>query len=904
MIQFDSKNSCDLIMGFSLDLLIDFLNTNIINIKINRNSIGTISASNQYAFHHYFRTQEDEVLMHSPHGINVIDKQIVEIVAWGSASLRNGTSTHIFKLAHHYNVNYTESSPPLKKAAINLNYNGTEIMVVDGAILEEIPIKMLRQIIQTEIKSITLPPIEIEDPSINIPFADTAVDFKRLRVFNKQNTNNKIQLCFDAKLNGQSIPLGQFNNYNCNVFDLKRTHTTKKRDYPVCLTIQGRKLDHENSSTSSLGTALNIHETYDKKQVYASIGSNSESEAKKYAEIAKAKARHVYNGVQTVINPILERCGATMKTVEEVEEIVNDNTQKAFQDSKPNYVVLYNIRDLEPINITTEFVGISLEAETNSFCLKFNYIFEDITDNPSKKVETSGFVYPYGLGLMVSENLINKIYQAYWKHSPILPKTFNMDKNALSELNQDEVSWLYSLNITRSRFLINKSKLQTAILIETETEGNKKGNRETSEYINNPEIESLNVPTPPTKPDNKLPNGLATTAINISKDNEVTLTIGKMDLNKQSDLFAEFSNLPKTVLNNITNIYSGHKINLFNLPAEFSVSGVDYNIQYNSVNAGNSKIIIGSKLDSIQKSDISIKPQLPQPKNMPNTNCIVPKDKWGYEGIAKGQFNIPIGISVKKVYGSNLIFVVDRDNNRIHKFSIKGKCLQTWGSAGVDDGQFNYPLSLDADESGNIYVADARNNRIQKFDVEGTFIEKFGAESKGNDNLFFPQGVTVDKIGNIYVSDSNHFIQKFKPDFKLVKKWGGAGNTSAKFLSPRGIALDAKECLYVVDSGNHRIQKFNTNGKFIMKFGTKGSNEGEFFYPQSIAIDIEENIFITDTGNNRIQKFDPKGKFITTFSCEGSGSGQLAAPWGIALDETGNIFVADAFNNRIQKFGP
>src|SRR5437867_204457 len=45
-----------------------------------------------------------------------------------------------------------------------------------------------------------------------------------------------------------------------------------------------------------------------------------------------------------------------------------------------------------------------------------------------------------------------------------------------------------------------------------------------------------------------------------------------------------------------------------------------------------------------------------------------------------------------------------------------------WGSLGSAPGQFNRPHDIVLDKQGNIYVSDRDNNRIQKFTHNGTFI--------------------------------------------------------------------------------------------------------------------------------------------------------------------------------------
>jgi hypothetical protein len=61
-------------------------------------------------------------------------------------------------------------------------------------------------------------------------------------------------------------------------------------------------------------------------------------------------------------------------------------------------------------------------------------------------------------------------------------------------------------------------------------------------------------------------------------------------------------------------------------------------------------------------------------------------------------------------------------NARVLEYTADGKKVREWGSAGVGPGQFRLPHSIQIDARGVIYVADRENGRIQRFTRDGTFI--------------------------------------------------------------------------------------------------------------------------------------------------------------------------------------
>ena len=87
------------------------------------------------------------------------------------------------------------------------------------------------------------------------------------------------------------------------------------------------------------------------------------------------------------------------------------------------------------------------------------------------------------------------------------------------------------------------------------------------------------------------------------------------------------------------------------------------------------------------------------------------------------------------------IFVADGYRNaRILEYSADGKKIAEWGSAGTGPGQFRLPHSIQIDGNDIVYVADRENGRIQRFTREGKFLgqwtqygKTFGMTIAGND---------------------------------------------------------------------------------------------------------------------------------------------------------------------------
>src|SRR5882724_11176674 len=69
------------------------------------------------------------------------------------------------------------------------------------------------------------------------------------------------------------------------------------------------------------------------------------------------------------------------------------------------------------------------------------------------------------------------------------------------------------------------------------------------------------------------------------------------------------------------------------------------------------------------------------------------------------------------------LFITDGYGNaRVLEYSPDGKRVKQWGTPGQGPGEFKLPHSIQIDEKGIVYVADRENGRIQKFTLDGKYV--------------------------------------------------------------------------------------------------------------------------------------------------------------------------------------
>jgi sugar lactone lactonase YvrE len=196
--------------------------------------------------------------------------------------------------------------------------------------------------------------------------------------------------------------------------------------------------------------------------------------------------------------------------------------------------------------------------------------------------------------------------------------------------------------------------------------------------------------------------------------------------------------------------------------------------------------------------------------------------------------------------------------------------------------------------------------------------------------LILPSAIVFDSAGDLYLAESgNHIIRRVDPAGNITAIAGtgtqgfsgdGGSATSATLDSPRGLALDSANNLYISDTGNHRIRKVNLTTGIITTIagssaGFAGDNgsatSAQLDLPTALALSTSGDLYLADTGNHRIRKIAAATGNITTIAGSGaqgfSGDGGIAtaaaidSPAGIAIDSSSNLYLADTHNHRIRK---
>jgi sugar lactone lactonase YvrE len=301
-----------------------------------------------------------------------------------------------------------------------------------------------------------------------------------------------------------------------------------------------------------------------------------------------------------------------------------------------------------------------------------------------------------------------------------------------------------------------------------------------------------------------------------------------------------------------------------------------------------------------------------------------------------------------------MVYLVDWNNHRIRR--INGGVVETVAGTGelgeAQDGdalytQFNHPTNVAFDDQGRMIIAAWHNSLVKRLDLTtgqvvnlaGTGARAFGGDGgQGNEaRLDLPSSVVVDSNGNIIISDQANYRLRILEPSGIINTFAGTGTPGAagdegpaieaQLNGPKGqsaapasrIAIDARNRIYIADTGNHKIRMIDEAGVIhtIIGTGVKGySGDGgpalaaQLDTPSDVVVAPNGSLYIADTFNNVVRLVKPNG-VIETFAGTGdrgfSGDGGPAAnaeldrPYGVELAANGDLYIADTHNQRVRK---
>ena len=192
--------------------------------------------------------------------------------------------------------------------------------------------------------------------------------------------------------------------------------------------------------------------------------------------------------------------------------------------------------------------------------------------------------------------------------------------------------------------------------------------------------------------------------------------------------------------------------------------------------------------------------------------------------------------------------------------------------------------------------------------VAGSATETGSRDATGASARFdTPRGIAVDASGNLYVADgANATIRRIAPSgavttlagaVKARESVNGTGS-GARFTSPSAIAIDANNVLHVADA--FTIRRVGLDGRvdtlYTLPVGSNVANNSlNAVYAGGVAVDRNGNVYVTNSyGTRRIATSSGTVEMLEGAGTQNNLSGTRDfEPRGVAVDRNSNAYVAD-----------
>jgi len=310
-----------------------------------------------------------------------------------------------------------------------------------------------------------------------------------------------------------------------------------------------------------------------------------------------------------------------------------------------------------------------------------------------------------------------------------------------------------------------------------------------------------------------------------------------------------------------------------------------------------------------------------------------------------GEFNNPVDIHV---CADELIYIVDRDNNRIvvfDRYLNLNRVIDSFMHDGVRD-TFNLPSSVFVTAHGNMYIADTQNYRIVTLDADDNFVRMITApdvEGLEDGFAFLPTDVVVGRSGRVLVIVARVFegMMSFDADGEFIGYFGTIPVNASpieilwrffmtqeqraqqqRFIPTefQSMAIDQYGFILTTNlqpwASDDQVMRLNPRGDDVLvNFNDNVNINGDQFFRPAGAwlsgpsqfIDIIARPFgkysTLDSTRGRVYTYDNEGNLLYVFSGMGTLQGMTNRP--IAIEAIGDsIMVLDEGRGRVVYFEP
>ncbi len=231
-------------------------------------------------------------------------------------------------------------------------------------------------------------------------------------------------------------------------------------------------------------------------------------------------------------------------------------------------------------------------------------------------------------------------------------------------------------------------------------------------------------------------------------------------------------------------------------------------------------------------------------------------------------------------------------------FDRDGNYLSSWGAGLI---AFAHAILIDDDD--NVWLVDRDNGQVLKFTPAGELLMTIGTKgfrsdtgvdphdfsskayqqvTHGGDPFNLPTDIALAPTGEMFITDGygNARVHKFAADGTYLFSWGEPGTGPGEFNMPHGVWIDRQGRVLVCDRENDRVQIFSQAGEFLTVWPTR------LIGPAMTYVDNDDIVYVPEHNGGMVSILTLEGERLAQW-----GDPQYRSCHGLWGDSHGDLYV-------------
>ncbi|MBD2701038.1 6-bladed beta-propeller [Spirosoma sp. BT702] len=178
-----------------------------------------------------------------------------------------------------------------------------------------------------------------------------------------------------------------------------------------------------------------------------------------------------------------------------------------------------------------------------------------------------------------------------------------------------------------------------------------------------------------------------------------------------------------------------------------------------------------------------------------------------------------------------ILLLTNETKNNVLIYDKSGKLLESWGHD--YPGAHGFSIGGEGNDQ-YLLIADTDRHQVIKTDLKGQELLKIEYPRETGKyaypTQFKPTETAINPTnGDIYVVDGYglNYVMQYDKAGKLIRYWGGKGETNDTFDCCHGIAVDRRNAvnptLLITDRRHNALKRFSLDGKYVSTISLPGS---------------------------------------------------------------------------------